>query len=114
MYAKVQHANPDLFMPQVVHTKSCLTWSQYLSLSSTHTSLNPPPPESPGKRLHSTLQRTGEQGVLDKGTISISIAAFAILIQADVPAVGLRAGSYLGKLHCVGGDVGTVAVEFVG
>lgn len=50
VYAKVQYANPDLFMPRVVHTKSCLTWSQYISLSSTHTSLNPPPPREPGEK----------------------------------------------------------------
>lgn len=37
-------------MPRVVHTKSCLTLSQYIFLSSTHTSLNPPPLRKPAEK----------------------------------------------------------------
>lgn len=50
VYAKVQYANPDLFVPQVVHTKSYLTLSQYIFLSSTQTSLNPPPLRKPEEK----------------------------------------------------------------
>lgn len=98
VYAKVQYANPDLFMPQVVHTKSYLTWSQYIFLSSTHTSLNPPPLRKPGeKTLYRAPKGWGVRLSWTKGPSEFesvpAMKPFAIIIQVEVPAVGLLAGS---------------------
>jgi len=81
-------------MPQVVHTKSYLTLSQYIFLSSTHTSLNPPPLRKPGeKTLYHAPEGWGGRLCWTKEPSEYELVTamklFAIIIKVEVPAAGL-------------------------
>lgn len=83
-------------MPQVAHTKSYLTLSQYIFLSSTHTSLNPPPLRKPGeKTLYHTPKGWRVRLCWTKGPSEYELVPamkpFAIINKVEVLAVGVLA-----------------------
>lgn len=118
VYAKVQYTNPDLFVPQVVHTKSYLTLSQYIFLSSTQTSLNPPPLKEPEEKiLYHAPKGWGVRLYWAKGPSEYELVPamkpFATVIIVEVPGFGLLSGSYLPCNWCKCVGIAAIAVESV-